>query len=468
LASLPPDVARPAYDRAAMKTGVVHLGVGAFHRAHQAVVFDRLLSKGDPRWGVTGASLRSPAMRDALAPQAGLYTLVERDGAGERLRVIGSIRNVLVAPENPLAVIEAMAAPDVQVVTLTITEKGYSGEAINAITASLALRWLRGLPPFTAISCDNIAGNGSLLAAAVLAEAAARRPGLHDWIAKHGAFPSTMVDRITPATTETDIETLTVRIGVVDRAMVKTEPFWQWVIEDRFAGPRPGFEEVGVQVVADVAPWEAAKLRLLNGAHSAMAYLGGLAGIGFVHEFVSDPTRVAFIERLWDEAETTLSPTVGLDIAAYRAALLPRFANPALHHALRQIAMDGSQKLPQRLVAPFAARMVRGLPSPTLALALAAWMKWQGGRTDAGEMFSVDDPMASQTRRIAGAPSAAERVAGFLSLDAVFPPELADHADVRESLTTALEDLDRRGAARAMGEPSPRLRGEGRERGPSA
>jgi fructuronate reductase len=440
-------VARPSYDRRAVKAGVVHLGVGAFHRAHQAVVFDAVLGTGDLRWGVTGASLRSPAVRDALAPQAGLYTLVERNGVGERLRVIGSVGDILVAPENPRLLIEAMAAPDVHLVTLTITEKGYDGEAIGVITDALALRRERGLAPFTAISCDNLSGNGARLADAVLAAAEHRSPGLRDWIAEHGAFPSTMVDRITPATAEADIEALAARIGLVDRAMVKTEPFWQWIIEDRFAGPRPAFEDVGVQVVGDVAPWETAKLRLLNGAHSAMAYLGGLAGLSFVHEFVADPARVAFIDRLWDETGTTLKPTAGLDIAVYRATLLARFANPALHHSLRQIAMDGSQKLPQRLVAPFAARMTEGLPSPALALAVAAWMKWQSGRTDGGEAFTVDDPLASQTRRISEATSPSERVAGFLCLSAVFPPELAGRADIRDALTTALDSLDRHGAA---------------------
>jgi len=444
LAKLPPEVARPGYDRGAVKTGVVHLGVGAFHRAHQAMVFDRLLTAGDLRWGVIGASLRSPAVRDALAPQDGLYTLVERDGGGERLQVIGSVRGVLVAPEGPPALIEAMAATDVHLITLTITEKGYGGDAPAMIADALALRHERGLAPFTAISCDNIAGNGARLAEAVLDAAETRSPALRDWIAAQGAFPSTMVDRITPETTEADIDALAARIGLVDRAMIKTEPFWQWVIEDRFAGPRPAFEDVGVQVVADVAPWEIAKLRLLNGAHSAMAYLGGLAGIGFVHAFVGDAARVVFIERLWDEAEATLPPTPGLDIAAYRVALLARFTNPALNHALRQIAMDGSQKLPQRLAAPLMARQARGLASPCLILAIAAWMKWQSGRTDAGETFVVDDPLASQTRPIAESASAAERVAGFLSLSAIFAPELADCAD---TLAAALDGLDRHGAA---------------------
>jgi len=447
LANLPSEVVRPRYDRQAIKTGVVHLGIGAFHRAHQAVVFDQLLGAGDPRWGIVGASLRSPAVREALAPQSGLYTLVERDSGDERLRVIGAVHEVVVAPENPRALVKAMAAADLHLVTLTITEKGYDGEAIAIVTNALALRMQRGLSPFTAISCDNIAGNGARLAKAVLAAAETRGAGLRDWIATHGAFPSTMVDRITPATTEADIEALADRIGMVDRAMVKTEPFWQWVIEDRFAGPRPAFEDAGVQVVRDVAPWETAKLRLLNGAHSAMAYLGGLAGLPFVHDFVGAPHRVAFINRLWDEAEGTLTPTDGLNFAAYRAALLARFANPALNHALRQIAADGSQKLPQRLIAPLMVRQARGLASPALTLAIAAWMKWQAGRTDDGEIFAVDDPLANQTQGIAEAASAADRVAGFVSLDSVFPAKLAITTELRPVLTAALDGLDRLGAA---------------------
>jgi fructuronate reductase len=472
LAALPAGVARPSYDRAAAKAGVVHLGVGAFHRAHQAAVFDRALSAGDLRWAVTGASLRSPAARDALAPQAGLYTLVERDSAGERRRVIGALKDVLVAPDNPPALIEAMASPDVHLVTLTVTEKGYhlgpNGQlslddpaiaadltnphapmtAIGFIVRALAARRDLGLPGFTAISCDNIAGNGAKLGAAVQAFACACEPALADWITANAAFPSTMVDRIVPATTLDDIDALATSIGVRDEAMVKTEPFLQWVIEDRFAGARPDFDSLGVQVVKSVEPWEQAKLRLLNGAHSAMAYLGGLAGLRFVHEFVSDPERVAFIERLWDEAGETLVPTPGLDIPTYRAALLARFANPSLNHSLRQIAMDGSQKLPQRLVAPLAARLELDPSSPALTLAVAAWIKWQSGRTDADEAFKVEDPLAGEIgRRLAGLKDAAERVDAMLSVQAVFPPELAARAEFREHLTLALGSLDHLGTA---------------------
>lgn len=472
LAALPAHVIRPAHDRAAVRTGVVHLGLGAFHRAHQALVFERALAAGDRRWGITGASLRSPRARDQLAPQDGLYTIVERDGAAERLQVIGAIRRVLVAPEDPAALVAALAAPDTHIVTLTVTEKGYrldptTGALIaedadvaadlaslerprtapGFLVAALKARRARGLAPFTAMSCDNLPHNGARLAAAVLAMARAHDPALADWIEAEGAFPATMVDRIVPATTETDIAALGQRLGVEDRAMVKAEPFLQWVIEDGFAGPRPDFAALGVQLTNSVAPWEEAKLRLLNGAHSGIAYLGGLAGIDFVDGFVARPDGRRFVEALWDEAAATLSPPPGLDVAAYRTALMARFANSALQHRARQIAMDGSQKLPQRLLAPIAARRARGEPVEALALAVAAWMRWQGGRDDRGERFTVDDPMAAAlAARIAGVADPADQVAALLSVEAIFPPALAADGVFRDTLTRHLAALSANGA----------------------
>ncbi len=244
---------------------------------------------------------------------------------------------------------------------------------------------------------------------------------LRDWIAAEGAFPETMVDRIVPATEEADIAALEARIGLADRAMVKTEPFIQWVIEDKFVGERPDFAKFGVQLTDAVAPWEAAKLRLLNGAHSGIAYLGGLAGIEFVHQFVALPVGRAFVEALWSETQETLSPPPGLDVPAYRAALMQRFANSALNHRTRQIAMDGSQKLPQRLLAPIQARLDAGKPVDVLALAVAAWMRWQEGTDDSGAAHVVDDPLAPRTAGCAFlTPGGA--VAGLLAIDAIFPP----------------------------------------------
>jgi fructuronate reductase len=476
LSSLPADVGQPGYDRTTVKTGVVHLGIGAFHRAHQAVVFDDALRSGDPRWGVLGVSLRSPGVRDQLQPQDDLYTVLVRDGEAEAMRIVGAVQGVLVAPEGPGAVVQAMASPDVYLVTLTVTEKGYrldpaSGALIESdpdvaadladlsapctapgfLVAALAERRERGLAPFTVISCDNLPHNGARVRAAVLAMARAHDAGLADWIEAEGAFPATMVDRIVPATTPDDIDALAARLGVRDAGMVKTEPFTQWVVEDGFAGPRPDFASLGVQLTDDVAPWEDAKLRLLNGAHSAIAYLGGLAGHDFVHQVVAVPTFAAYVDRLWDEAETTLDPPPGLDVAVYRRELMARFRNPALQHRTRQIAMDGSQKLPQRLLAGCAVRLDRGQPIEALALAVAAWMRWQDGRDDAGETFVVDDPLAAITGRlVADNALSLERGRALMSVRAVFPARLADDPAFTEPVLGAHAILYERGAVGAV------------------
>ncbi|MBO9576065.1 MAG: mannitol dehydrogenase family protein [Sphingobium sp.] len=415
-------IATPSYDRAALAEGVVHLGLGAFNRAHQAAYLDAIAKQGDPRWGIVGVSLRSPGVRDRLASQDGLYTLLVRDGAGEEAQVIGALKRMLVAPEDPEAVVAAMAQPSVHLVTLTVTEKGYaldrakggldtSNPDIAADLASLAAprtapgfivaalnrRRVAGLPAFTAASCDNLPHNGALLRDAVLAMARAHDAKLADWIETNGAFPASMVDRIVPATTQERIDRFATDYGVLDDGLIETEPFTQWVLERNFVGEMPDLASVGVTYTAAVAPWEDAKLRMLNGAHSTLAYLGGLAGIAYVHEFVADARRRALIERLWDESATTLNPPPELDLARYRADLLHRFANPRLQHKTYQIAMDGSQKLPQRIVAPLRARLEAGLPSPMLELAVAAWMAWQRGVDAQGNRFTVDDPLAAKT-----------------------------------------------------------------------
>jgi fructuronate reductase len=476
LDALPPAVARPSYDRAAVKTGVVHLGVGAFHRAHQAVVFDDALASGDLRWGVLGASLRSPGVRDQLNPQDGLYSVVVRDGDQRDVRIIGAIRSVLVAPEDPAALVAAMAQPDVHIVTLTVTEKGYKLDPASGalmiddpdvaadlsdlsaprtapgfITAALAARKAASLPPFTVVSCDNVPHNGARIRQAVLDMAGRIDPDLRDWIEARSAFPQTMVDRIVPATTPEDVAANEALLGAADQGMVKTEPFTQWVIEDRFAGPRPDFESLGVQVTADVAPWEDAKLRLLNGAHSAIAYLGGLAGLQYVDQVVAIPAYARFVEALWDEAESTLNPPPGLDVPTYRGELMRRFANSALQHRTVQIAMDGSQKLPQRLLAACAARLEKGQSIDALALAVAGWMRWQDGVDDNGNAFTVDDPLAARTARlVGGGGDSRARVAALLTLSAVFPPALASDTRFAKAVTDAHLNLVERGAQGAV------------------
>nr|WP_314430921.1 mannitol dehydrogenase family protein [uncultured Brevundimonas sp.] len=475
LKGLPAEVARPAYDRSHVKTGVVHLGIGAFHRAHQAVVFDDALKSGDLRWGVLGASLRSPGVRDQLNPQDGLYTLVVRDGAEEHLRVIGAGRGVLVGPEDPAALVAAMADADVHIVTLTVTEKGYrldpaTGDLLlddadvaadladiasprtapGFIVAALQARRAAGLKPFTVISCDNIPHNGKRIRAGVIAMARRTDPALAEWIEAEGAFPQTMIDRIVPATIPDDVARLSARLGVEDQGMVKAEPFTQWVIEDWFAGERPDFASLGVQLTDAVEPWEDAKLRLLNGAHSATAYLGALSGHEHVHEAVAVPAFRAFIDALWGEAQTTLNPPPGLDLAAYRDELMARFSNSALMHRTRQIAMDGSQKLPQRLLAGMAERLAVGQGIEALALGVAAWMRWQEGVTESGEVVLVDDPLAAKTAELIAASENDEaEVRALLTLSAVFPATLATDRRFVEAVTGAFLSLREHGAVEA-------------------
>ncbi|MDB5459584.1 MAG: mannitol dehydrogenase [Caulobacteraceae bacterium] len=477
MAALPADVVRPAYDRSEIVCGVVHLGVGAFHRAHQAVVFDDVLGAGDRRWGIRGVSLRSADVRNRLQPQHGLYGLETRGAGQSSLRIIGALREVVTAPEAPSGVAERLADPAVHLVTLTITEKGYhldpaTGEplwdspelrhdieqpqapvtAAGLLTAGLERRRERGLAGLSALSCDNLPHNGSALRRAVLGLAERRDPRLRDWIEANAAFPESMVDRIVPATTQGDIDGFADRTGVLDAGLVVTEPFLQWVLQDRFAGPRPDLARAGVQLVASVGPFETAKLRMLNGAHSAIAYLGGLAGLDYVHDFVGRKPGQAYIQRLWDEIGPTLPAAPGLDLDWYRRALAGRFLNPALKHRTRQIAMDGSQKLPQRLLAPLQARLARGVAAPALILAVAAWMRWQSGRDDAGDAIPPDDPRSPALRRAyaqAGSPRA--RVEALTATE-VFGGALRADPQLLDQLAAALERLERIGAAAALDE----------------
>ena len=458
LGRLPVAIGRPAYDRARIAAGVAHIGVGAFHRAHQAAWFDELLALSDPRWGIQGVSLRSPTAEQTLAPQDGLYTLIERSADGETVRVRGAILGVINAAGREREAIDAMAAAEL--VSLTITEKGYAPETADVPTTAagflaqaLDRRRAAGLAPFTVLSCDNLDDNGARIRALVLAAAARIDPGLATWIERHGAFPSSMVDRITPATTAEEKATLEARLGYRDDAVVTAEHFRQWVIEDRFAGPRPAFEAVGVQVVADVAPWPAAKLRLLNAAHSALAYLGALAGFTYVHEAIGWPPLRAYVRRLWSEAASTLTPTAGLDLDAYQAALLKRFDNPHLRHRLTQIAMDGSQKLPPRLLATIEDRLAAGQSIDALALAVAAWVRWQLGVDEAGARFTVEDPRAAGlARAMVGANTAAEMVAAVIADSAIFPPALAANPLFAQGVTRNLERLLLDGARATVGE----------------
>jgi len=410
LSSLAPSVVRPGYDRNAQQAGIVHFGIGAFHRAHQAWYADLAMEAGDRDWAIVGVSLRSGGVADQLNPQDGLYTLTECSGEGRRTRLIGAVRKVLLAPEDPEAVIALVAAPATQTLSFTITEKGYcrtpSGDldpqaaddhsVYHYLQGGLARRRAAGLAGLTLMSCDNLAANGRRLARLVDQHLRRTAPDLADWVQAACTFPSTMVDRIVPATTADDRLAVAAAAGLMDEGAVLTEPFSQWVIEDDFAGPRPRWEAVGVTLVADVDPYERAKLRMLNGAHSFLAYAGLLKGHAHVHEAMGDPELAAAVRTLMlDEAAPTLSPAPGQDLAAYADALIARFANPALNHRLIQIAMDGSQKIPQRWLETLAEAREAGRPCPTLLRGLGAWLRHVRGdnRANWGE---VSDPLAAQ------------------------------------------------------------------------
>ncbi len=410
LSEVPAGVGRPSYDRSALKAGIVHLGIGAFHRGHQACYTDRALAQGEGEWGITGVSLRSAGVARQLNPQDGLYTVTERSREGQVIRVVGSVREVLVASEAPEAVIAAIAAPGTFIVTLTVTEKGYCRKADGGLDMQMAdegsifaflekgLRRRReeGRAGLTLLSCDNLAENGKQLERLMRAYLALKDPELGAWVEKACTFPCSMVDRIVPATTEADRARVAEVLGMGDEGAIVTEPFSQWVIEDRFAGPRPAWEAHGAQLVEDVVPYETAKLRLLNGAHSALAYLGLEKGHGFVHEAVADPAVRPVVERLMrEEAKPSITPAPGQDLDAYIDALLERFANPALEHRLIQIAMDGSQKIAPRWLEVLAIADREGRACPAILAALGAWLRHVRG-DNAAKWGALDDPLADR------------------------------------------------------------------------
>lgn len=472
--------ARPGYDPRAASVGIVHLGLGNFHRAHQAMYTDAVLGR-DLRWGICGISLKSRGVVDALAAQDGLYSVVAKGSEGASPRIIGSVREVLCGADRMVDVVARMAAPATRIVSLTVTEKGYchdpaSGRlnfahpdiehdlrhadaprsAPGAILRALQAR--KALVPtvsgkLTLLSCDNLPHNGRTLEGLMLELAEAADPALVPWLREQVDFPSTMVDRIVPATTETDIAEASALIGVEDAAPVMTEPFTQWVVEDRFAAGRPAWEDAGAQFVADVGPFELMKLRLLNAAHSAMAYLGYLAGHEFIYQTSVDPLFARLVERLWDEAATTLPPLAGFDVVAYRRDLMVRFRNTALPHRTWQIAMDGSQKLPQRLLNTVRERLAANAPVESLALAVAGWMRYVSGTDERGGAIDVRDPLSAELARIAAATRGAPDVlcGQLLGVRAIFGDDLPRASAFAGAVRRHLETLFARGVRPVLG-----------------
>lgn len=441
-------VAIPTYDRAAVTTGIVHFGVGAFHRSHQAMFIDRLLEAGGhDSWGICGVGvLASDArMRDVMRDQDGLYTLVVKrpDGHAEA-RVIGSIVEYLFAPDDPEAVIEKLADPATRIVSLTVTEGGYSvndatGEfdaggadtiadlvddavprtVFGLLTAGLARRRSRGIAPFTVMSCDNIQGNGRVAATALISFARLKDPELGEWIAQHVRFPNSMVDRITPATTPAAIAEVAAAYGVDDRWPVVSEAFEQWVLEDAFTLGRPDLDRVGVTLVGDVEPYESMKLRLLNASHQAMSYLGLLAGFTFVHEVVADERFVAFLlGYMEEEASPTLQPVPGVDLDAYRRELISRFSSPTIADTLARQVVDGSERIPKFLLPVLREQLHAGGPIDHAVLVLASWSVFLEGVAEGGEPLAITDVRADVLR--AAAAREADRPGALLDVGDVF------------------------------------------------
>ena len=476
LAGLPDAVERPRYDRGVVTPGIVHLGIGAFHRAHMAAYVDSLLA-AEPDWGIIGASLRRPDTRDALAPQDFLYTLAVRDAAGTRCRIIGSLLDVIDANEDREALLTLMADAATRIVSLTVTEKGYCHDpatgaldvnhpdirhdldrpdmpvsAPGMLVEALARRKAEGIAPFTVMSCDNLPANGRTVRRILIAFARLRDSALADWLEEGLACPSTMVDRIVPATTDADRAEISGLTGLEDSWPIVTEPFTQWVIEDHFPLGRPAFDTVGAQMVEDVEPFELMKLRMLNGSHSSIAYLGYLSGYQHVSEAIADPGIARLIHGLMTEEVMATLPMPRADLEAYRDALLSRFANPALKHRTWQIAMDGTQKLPQRLLGTISDRLAEGLPVARAALGVAGWMRYVTGIDEKGTPIDVRDPHAARLRTIADAAGrdATQLADGLFALEEVFGTALPQHTGFRETVTRHLESLFSVGAAETV------------------
>jgi len=463
----------PGYDRSSVSVGIVHFGVGGFHRAHQAMYLDSLMEQGHALdWGICGVGVMpfDLKVRDALVPQDCLYTLVLKDSQGEWTpKVIGSIVSYLYAPDDPDAVIERMADPATRIVSLTVTEGGYNfhpvtgkfdadNPAVRAdlapgavptttfglITEALARRRERGIEPFTVMSCDNIQGNGRVTQEVFTAFARLRDPGLGEWIEANVRFPNSMVDRITPVTTDGDRAEIRDRFGVEDAWPVVCEPFTQWALEDRFNAGRPPFEDVGVQVVPDVEPYELMKLRLLNASHQALCYFGFLAGYRLVHEVAQDPLFANFLLDYMNlEATPTLAPVPGIDLGIYKHQLIERFSNAAVRDTVARLCAESSDRIPKWLLPVVRENLAAGRDVRFAAAVVASWARYAEGVDEQGNPIQVVDRLAEQLKIIA-AKQRTDPLAFVANRDLF--GDLVDHPAFTEPYLAALNSLHTSGA----------------------
>lgn len=459
---LPPGVRQPAYDRTALRPGIVHIGLGAFHRAHQAVYTDAALAAEFGPWGIVGVNLRSvDGVRD-LADQDGLYSVVTRARYSDQVQVVGALVEVLAAANARDSVLRRLADASVQIVSLTVTEKAYGLEprtggldvthpavaadllspenpvgVIGLLVEGLARRRAAGIAPYTVLCCDNLPENGHIVRRLVLEMAGHRDASLADWIAANGAFPCSMVDRIVPAATAESREHAAALLGVMDAMALETEGFSQWVIEDRFVGARPKWEAGGALFVGDVAPYEKMKLRMLNGSHSLIAYLGQLRGLDYVKDVMAVPAYVDIVRQHMQTAAETLDPVPGIDLHAYADELIERFANPAILHRTAQIAMDGTQKLPQRLLAPALEARRAGQSAASFAYAVALWIAFVCRAT------TLSDPRQAELLAAAATTDPADPSAAFFDLPGLFPADLIADRLWRDQINAQLAALNR-------------------------
>jgi mannitol 2-dehydrogenase len=468
LGRLDPRVSVPGYDRRSLAGGIVHIGVGSFHRAHQAVYLDDLCRAGVADWSITGAGVLpgDATMATTLASQDHLYSVVTRDSHATEVRVVGSIVDYVLAADDLASLVRLLALPQTRVVSLTITEGGYpvdeaSGAFVppaadalpptfEALARALHTRRADGRGGFTVLSCDNIMGNGATARTATLGVAAMLEPGLDDWIGQNVSFPNGMVDRITPQTSDADREFLAAEYGLIDRWPVVAEPFIQWVIEDAFAAGRPPYEDAGVLLTQDVRPYETLKLRILNAGHSAITYLAALVGHVYIHEIMADPLLARFLQRFHDDEVTpSLPPVPGIDVEDYKRVVGERFANPAVRDQVARVCLDGTSKVPKFLVPTIESQLDRGGQVRLSALALAAWCQYLLGRDDQGRAIALSaDPRLDEAVTFAQASLA--QPAAFLDFGDVFGPRLPAHRVFRAAFVDALGSLRGGGTHRTL------------------
>ncbi|MBV8486167.1 MAG: mannitol dehydrogenase family protein [Verrucomicrobia bacterium] len=477
LHSLPPEVGVPTYNRKEVGQSICHVGVGGFHRAHQAVYADDLLQKGkNLEWGLCGIGLlpHDSRIRDVLQDQDYLYTVVERELGHDQARIIGSIVNFLYAPENRETVLQKLASPETKIVSMTITEGGYylnqaTGEfddqhpdikhdlehpeepncSFGYLIEALNRRRQRGQPPFTIMSCDNVQSNGHVSQKMLMAFAELRDPTIRNWLERNGAFPNSMVDRITPATTDAHREFVREKFGIDDAWPVVPEGFRQWVIEDHFLHGRPAWEEAGAEMTSDVLPYEKMKMRLLNASHQTMCYIGMLVGYEYADEAMGDAEIVRFVQRMMDEEVTPiLDPVPGIDLEDYKRTLIRRFSNPAIKDTLIRLATEGSARIPKFVLPSIVESLSSGTPNRLLIFTVATWFRYLTGIDDRGRELPIIDPLKDRLQERAR--QGKEDPGPLLEMAELFPAALTQSRVFLNDLSEAMRYLYGEGARAAL------------------